>query len=59
MLAYMVVRGKSAGPLFRFVDCKPLTRQRLVAAVKDALEEAGIQPGQYSGHGGGRPADGG
>ncbi len=49
MLAYMVVQGKSAGPLFRFVDGKPLTRQCLVAAVKDALEEAGVEPGQYYG----------
>ncbi len=50
MLAYLVVRGKSAGPLFRFIDGKPLTRQRLVTAVKVALEEAGVEPGQYSGH---------
>ena len=50
MLAYMVVRGKIAGPLFRFSDGKPLTRQRLVTAVKDALVKAGVEPGQYSGH---------
>ena len=30
MLAYMVVRGKEASPLFRFVDGRPLTRQHLV-----------------------------
>ena len=29
MLAYMVVRGKEAGPLFRFGDGRPLTRQSL------------------------------
>ncbi len=37
MLAYMVVRDKEAGPLFRFDDGRPLTRQCLVTAVKDAL----------------------
>ncbi len=50
ILAYMVVRGKSEGPLFRFRDRKPLTRQKLVTAVKNALEKAGVDPGQYSGH---------
>ncbi len=45
-----VVRGKSEGPLFRFRDRKPLTRQKLVTAVKNALEKAGVDPGQYSGH---------
>ncbi len=45
MLAYMVVRGKSEGPLFRFRDGKPLTRQKLVAAVKNALGKAGVDPG--------------
>ncbi len=49
-LAYMVVRGKEAGPLFRFCDSRPLTRQHLVTAVNDALDEAGVDPGQYSGH---------
>ncbi len=46
MLAYMVVRGKEAGPLFRFGDGRLLTRQHLVTAVKDALDEAGVDPGQ-------------
>jgi len=50
MLAYMVVRGKEAGPLFRFGDGKPLTRQRLVAAVKDVLDKTDVDPGQYSRH---------
>ncbi len=31
MLAYLVARGKGEGPLFRFSDGRPLTRQRLVS----------------------------
>ena len=50
MLAYLVVRGSHAGPLFKFSDGKPLTRQRLVTAVKEALDAAGVESGQYSGH---------
>ncbi len=50
MLAYLVARGKGEGPLFRFSDGRPLTRQRLVLTVKDALDKAGVDPGHYSGH---------
>ena len=37
MLAYLVVRGCHAGPLFKF-------------SVKEALDVAGVESGQYSGH---------
>ena len=50
MLAYLVVRGSHAGPLFKFSDGRSLTRQRLVTAVKEALDAAGVESGQYSGH---------
>ncbi len=50
MLAYLIVRGNGDGPLFRFHDGRPLTRQRLVSAVKGALDVAGVNPGHYSGH---------
>ena len=50
MLAYLMVRGLHAGPLFKFQDGRFLTRQRLVTAVRDALHSAGVQPGLYSGH---------
>ena len=39
-----------AGPLFKFLDGRSLTRQRLVTAVKEALDVAGVESGQYSGH---------
>ena len=50
MLAYLMVRGQHAGPLFKFQDGRFLTRQRLVTAVREALQSAGVQPGLYSGH---------
>ena len=37
MLAYLLVRGRQAGPLFKYQDVWPLTHHRLVAAVCDAL----------------------
>lgn len=37
MLAYLLIRGRQAGLLFLFKDGKPLTRQRFVQAVHDAL----------------------
>ncbi len=50
MLAYLVARGKGEGPLLHFSDGRPLTRQRLVSTVKDALDKAVVDPGHYSGH---------
>ncbi len=50
MLAYLLVRGSHAGPLFAYCDGRPLTRQRFVAAVRQALESAGVQAASYAGH---------
>ncbi len=50
MLAYLLVRGKQSGPLFRFQDGKPLTRQRFVLAVQGALIKAGVQADRYASH---------
>ena len=50
MLAYLMVRGPQAGPLFKYQNGRFLTRQRLVVAVRDALRSAGVQPDLYSGH---------
>lgn len=50
ILSYMASRGPGEGPLFRFSDGRPLTRARFVAAVRRALEEAGLNPQSYSGH---------
>lgn len=40
LLDYLVVHG--GGPLFKFKDGQFLTRQRLVVAVKEALQGAGL-----------------
>ena len=45
-----MLRGKKTGPLFVFKDGRPLTRQRFVAAVRDALSQAGIAANSYAGH---------
>ena len=50
VLAYMTQRGSAAGPLFQFRDGRPLTRQRFVAEVKEALKLAGIDISKCSGH---------
>lgn len=50
VLAFMAMRGPGEGPLFRFQDNRPLTRQRLVAAICAALAEAGLKPENYAGH---------
>lgn len=50
MLAYLVIRGSGAGPLFKFQDGRPLTRVRLVTRVREALAAAGVDQAAYSGH---------
>ena len=50
MLAYVAVRGDAPGPLFRFANGKPLTRDRLVTAVRVALSAAGRSEGHSAGH---------
>ena len=50
MLAYLLLRGRDAGPLFKYRDGRPLTRQRFVVAVRQALESAGVQAANYAGH---------
>ena len=44
------MRGNQTGSLFKFRDGRPLTRQRFVMAVKEALDAAGVEAGQYLGH---------
>ena len=50
MASYLVQRGSSAGPLFRFEDGHPLTRNRVVSALRTALAECGIDSSLYAGH---------
>ncbi len=50
MANYLLVRGKEQGPLFLFADSRYLTRQRFVAAVRDALGKTGVECSRYYGH---------
>ena len=49
LLAYLVVRGNSEGPLF-LLRGQPLTRPKLVLELRKALAAAGLQPDKYAGH---------
>ena len=50
ILSYMVKRGTSDGPFFRFEDDKYLTRDRFVTTVCTALVTSGVNPAHYAGH---------
>ena len=50
MLGYLVIRPQSAGPLFLFRDGSTLLRPRLVRALHQALQAAGVNCSGYSGH---------
>ena len=50
LLAYVDVRGQAPGPLFRFKDQQPLTRERLVSCLRTAISKAGFDPNLYAGH---------
>lgn len=50
VLAYMAARPADPGPLFRFADGSPLTRQALVRKLRGALRQLDINPDLFSGH---------
>ena len=50
ILAYYAIRPAAAGPFFQYQDDSPLTRDKLVTAVRLALTEAGVDSSSYSGH---------
>ena len=50
ILAYVAACPRGSGPLFLFKDGSFLTRDKLVAAVRLALQHAGMNASQYSGH---------
>ena len=45
----MAFRGQGKGPLFHFPDGIHLTRQKLVANLRDNLAKVGIDCSKYSG----------
>ena len=50
MTAYLSIRGGGDGPLFHFLNGKPLTRERFVSKVREALSTAGIEETKFAGH---------
>ena len=50
LMNYLFMGHTREGPLFRFKDGRPLTRQCLVVAVREALQKAGVDQSRYCGH---------
>ena len=50
LLAFMAVRPKCPGPLFVYSDGTFLTRDKLVTAMRNALQSAGIDSTYFTGH---------
>ena len=50
VLPFLALRGTATGPLFRFMNGDPLTRDAFVREVRRALSSAGVDPGAYCGH---------
>ena len=50
ILAYLVVRGRDNGPLFRQKNGSPLSHQHLVQVLRYWLTAAGMDCSRYSGH---------
>ena len=48
--AYLAVRGRSPGPLFRFEVGATLSREGLVQRVREALQPSGMDMSKYSAH---------
>ncbi len=50
VLSYLAVRSSAPGPLFIFPDGSPLSRNKLMSAVRQALVDQGIDAARVSGH---------
>ena len=50
VLTWLVHRGNSPGPLFRFRSGAHLTRPTLVGELRKSLADIGLNPDHYSGH---------
>ena len=50
LLAYLVVRGVTPGPLFRFQDGRFLTKQLFIERVRIGLDTLGLSSSDYAGH---------
>ena len=50
LTSFLAVRPKGHGPLFTYQDGSYLTRARLVAALKEALSQLGVDHTRFNGH---------
>ena len=50
LAAYLAIRGSQSGPFFQFRDGHPLSRERFVTKVREALTEAGLDASKFAGH---------
>ena len=50
LLSYMVLRGSTPGPLFKFQDGSPLSKPKLLADLRQALEHQGFDCVGITGH---------
>ena len=50
ILNYMVRRGSSCGPFFKFSDGRLLTLELFIKVVRSVLDQANINSAQYMGH---------
>ena len=48
--AFLVIQGNSPGPMFQFKDRTPLTKQRFIFHIRNAIKSVGIDPTNYVGH---------
>ncbi len=50
LLAYLAIRGNTAGPLFQWSNGNALTKDEFVAKFRTVLRSAGFDEGAYAGH---------
>ena len=50
LTSYLAIRGETPGPLFRFSDSSPLTKDRFIKQVRLAPSTLGFDPTSYAGH---------
>ena len=50
LLQYLHMLGTNPGPLFQYMDGRPLIRARFADEVRDALRKAGIDQSKYCTH---------
>ena len=50
VLSYLAIRPSTSGPFFVFSDGSPLSQERLISALFQALKDSGVDPSNFKGH---------